>query len=289
MSEIDLNAIEAIDVHVHVLAGRDGIPPVSRLNKDQNRRWESSTRMTVDALAAQYRMWNMAAVVFSVDTEALTGETPLDNLEIIEDAQRHADVLIPFASIDPARGQAAVRSARSAIAAGAKGFKFHPSLQCFYPNDRAAYPLYDAIAEAGLPSVFHSGQTGAGRTLPGGGGVRLKYSQPLHLDDVAADFPDMPIIIAHPSFPWQQEALAVAHHKEKVFIDLSGWSPKYFPEQLVHYANSLLKDKVLFGSDFPVLTPHRWISDYDQRGFKPELRQRHLKDNAARLLGIGSP
>ena len=136
-----------------------------------------------------------------------------------------------------------------------RGFKFHPSVQAFYPNDRAAYPLYEAIEELGVPALFHTGQTGIGAGLPGGGGIRLKYSNPMHLDDVAVDFPDLPIIIAHPSFPWQDEALAVATHKPKVYIDLSGWSPKYFPPQLVQYANTLLKHKVLFGSDFPLITP----------------------------------
>ena len=72
-----------------------------------------------------------------------------------------------------------------------------------------------------------------------------------HLDDVAIAFPDIQIVIAHPSWPWQDEALSVAMHKPNVWIDLSGWSPKYFPPQLVQYANTLLKDRVLFGSDFP--------------------------------------
>ena len=81
---------------------------------------------------------------------------------------------------------------------------------------------------------------------------------------MAADFPDLTIIIAHPSFPWQDEALAVATHKPQVYIDLSGWSPKYFPPQLVQYANTLLKHKVLFGSDFPLITPDRWLADFEQ-------------------------
>ena len=136
---------------------------------------------------------------------------------------------------------------------GVKGFKFHPTGQEFFPNDRLAYPLYEAIAEAKLPALFHTGQTGVGAGTRGGGGLRLKYSNPLYLDDVAADFPDMPIILAHPSFPWQEEALSVATHKPQVYIDLSGWSPKYFPPILVQYANTLLKDKILFGSDYPVI------------------------------------
>jgi uncharacterized protein len=114
----------------------------------------------------------------------------------------------------------------------------------------------------------------------------MKYSNPMCLDDVAADFPDLPIILAHPSFPWQDEALSVALHKPLVYIDLSGWSPKYFPPQLVQYANTLLKNKVLFGSDFPALTPDRWLRDFEELPIKPEVRPLILKENAVRLLGL---
>jgi predicted TIM-barrel fold metal-dependent hydrolase len=106
------------------------------------------------------------------------------------------------------------------------------------------------------------------------------------IDDVAADFPELRIILAHPSFPWQDEALAVATHKPNVYIDLSGWSPKYFPETLVRYTNTLLKDKMLFGSDFPMLTPDRWLADFEQLPIREDVRPRVLKDNAARLLGL---
>jgi predicted TIM-barrel fold metal-dependent hydrolase len=108
----------------------------------------------------------------------------------------------------------------------------------------------------------------------------------MHVDDVAADFPDMKIIIAHPSWPWQDEALSVCLHKVNVYIDLSGWSPKYFPPQLVQYANTLLKDKVLFGTDYPLLTPERWLADFAKLPIKDEVRPLILKDNAARLLGL---
>jgi predicted TIM-barrel fold metal-dependent hydrolase len=159
-------------------------------------------------------------------------------------------------------------------------------MQGFYPNDRAAYVLYEAIAESGLPALFHTGQTAVGSGMRGGNGMRLKYSNPMHLDDVAADFPDMPIILAHPSFPWQEEALAVAQHKPNVYIDLSGWSPKYFPPILVKYANSILKEKVLFGSDWPAITPDRWLKDFEQLDIKPEVRPLILKENAKRLLKL---
>jgi len=122
--------------------------------------------------------------------------------------------------------------------------------------------------------------------MPGGGGLRLKYANPIHLDDVAADFPEMPIIMAHPSIPWQDEALSVATHKPQVYIDLSGWSPKYFPPQLVQYANTLLKHKVLFGTDYPLLTPDRWIADFEKLDIKPDVRALIMKENAVKLLKL---
>ena len=169
---------------------------------------------------------------------------------------------------------------------GIKGFKFHPTFQGFYPNDRMAYDLYEAIADEGAIALFHTGQTGVGSGMRGGMGMRLKYSNPMYLDDVAVDFPDMPIILAHPSFPWQEEALAVAQHKPNVYIDLSGWSPKYFPPIFVHYANTILKKKMLFGSDWPAITPDRWLADFEQAGFRDEVRPLILKENAKRLLKL---
>jgi len=144
------------------------------------------------------------------------------------------------------------------------------------------------IAEAGLPALFHTGHSGIGSGVPGGGGIRLKYSNPLHVDDVAADFPELKIVLAHPSFPWQDEAISVCMHKPNVWIDLSGWSPKYFPPILVQYANTLLRRKVLFGSDFPMITPDRWLADFAELEIRDEVRPLILKENAIDLLGLRS-
>jgi predicted TIM-barrel fold metal-dependent hydrolase len=137
-----------------------------------------------------------------------------------------------------------------------------------------------------LPALFHTGQTGVGAGVPGGMGILLHYSNPMYLDQVAADFPTMPIIMAHPSFPWQDEALAVATHKPTVYIDLSGWSPKYFPQNLVQYANTLLKTRVLFGSDYPVIAPDRWIADFEKLDIKAEVRPLIMRENAIKLLKL---
>jgi predicted TIM-barrel fold metal-dependent hydrolase len=227
------------------------------------------------------------AVVFTVDAESFTGQARVPNEEIAEAARANSDVLIPFASIDPHKGKRGVDEARRLIADyGVRGFKFHPNVQGFYPNDRMAYPLYEAIAEAKLPALFHTGQTGVGAGTRGGGGIRLKYSNPMHVDDVAVDFPELTIVLAHPSFPWQDEALAVAVHKPQVYIDLSGWSPKYFPPQLVQHANTLLRERMLFGTDYPFITPERWLADFAKLDIKPEVRPLILKENAIRLLGL---
>ncbi|MFH8484245.1 amidohydrolase family protein [Streptomyces longisporoflavus] len=289
---MDLSELTAIDVHTHAEVSSQGH---ASLDEDLDAassayfKVEGRTRKpTLEEMAGYYRERRMAAVVFTVDAESATGTAPVPNEEVAEAAAAHPDVLIPFASVDPFRGKAGVRQARRLVEEyGVKGFKFHPSIQGFFPNDRAlAYALYEVIEETGCVALFHTGQTGIGAGVPGGGGIRLKYSNPMHVDDVAADFPHLKIILAHPSFPWQDEALAVATHKPGVHIDLSGWSPKYFPPQLVHYANTLLKDKVLFGSDFPVLTPDRWLADFAKLEIKDEVRPKILKENAARLLGL---
>ena len=287
---MNIEKLVAIDVHTHAETSTR-LAPDAAANEALEARGRyfryAVQHPTIAQMAAYYRERKMAFVVFTVDHERGMGIQRISNEEVAESAHEHADVAIPFASIDPARGKAGVAQAKRLIKDyKVKGFKFHPSTQEFFPNDRKAYPLYEVIAEARLPALFHTGQTGVGAGTRGGGGIRLKYSNPMHLDDVAADFPDMPIILAHPSFPWQDEALSVATHKPQVYIDLSGWSPKYFSPLLVQYANSLLKHKVLFGTDYPVMSPERWLEDFDKIGIKPEVKPLILKENAAKLLGL---
>ncbi|MGY1815079.1 amidohydrolase family protein [Blastococcus sp. SYSU D00820] len=286
---MDLDALVAIDVHVHVEQDLHG-----HLSLDDELLAAASKYFkgepyhpTVPEIAADYRAKNMAAVIFTVDTELASGHPTLSSEEIAQAAAEHPDVLIPFGSVDPARGKAGVRLARRLVEEhGVRGFKFHPSIQEFEPNDRKHYPLYEELQSLGVPALFHTGQTGIGSGLPGGRGIKLRYSDPMLLDDVAADFPGLTIIMAHPSVPWQDSAIAVAQHKANVYIDLSGWSPKYFPPQLVRAANSQLKKKVLFGSDYPLLRPERWISDFEQLEIRDEVKPLIMKENAIQALGL---
>jgi predicted TIM-barrel fold metal-dependent hydrolase len=293
-SSIDVASLTAIDVHVHAGTSAKSPPPTQPAAPTRDDTLARATArsgvggQTPDQTAAYYRERKIACAIWGVDVGGTRGARPgaVSNDEMLEAAERNSDVLIPFVMVDPWRDDAGVSEAKRLIEAGARGFKFHPPSQGFYANDQRMYPLYEVIAAAKLPALFHTGQTAVGQGAGAGGGIRLKYGNPIYLDDVAVDFPDMPIIMAHPSFPWQDEALAIALHKAQVFIDLSGWSPKYFPPQLVQYSNTLLKNKVLFGSDHPMITTDRWLSDFAAAGFREEVQPLVLKENAAKLLGL---
>src|SRR5215831_12304913 len=277
------DSLAAVDVHVHIEADGHGHYSLDDELIDASAKYfraDHDRTPTLEQIAGLYRSLNMAAVVFTVDAGTATGHRPLSSEEIAEQAAAHGDVLIPFGSVDPLRADAVEHARRLVTEHGVRGFKFHPSLQGFSPSDSRMYPLWAEIESLEVPALFNTGQTGIGAGLPGGRGIKLRYSDPMLVDDVAADFPSLTIVLAHPSVPWQDASISMATHKANVFIDLSGWSPKYFPPQLVRAANGLLKRKVLFGSDYPVITPDRWLADFAALDVKDEVRPLILKENA---------
>lgn len=284
------DSLTAIDVHVHIEVDSHGHYSLDdELIEASAKYFRAGHDRTpaLEQIADTYRGLNMAAVVFTVDASTASGHAAISSEEIATQAAAHADVLIPFGSVDPLRGAAAVAQARSLVRDyGVKGFKFHPTLQGFAPNDQAFYPLWEEIESLGVPALFHTGQTGIGAGLPGGRGLKLRLSDPMLVDDVAADFPALTVILAHPSVPWAASSISIATHKSNVYIDLSGWSPKYFPADLVRAANSYLQDKVLFGTDYPLLTPDRWLRDFEALDFKPDAKAKILKANAVKVLGL---
>jgi predicted TIM-barrel fold metal-dependent hydrolase len=279
----DTANLVAIDTHVHIES-----------DVENNAADEAAKKYFGDTgvprgrkeLADYYRSRKIGCIVFSVD-ERLTGRPQVSNDIVLDFAEENSDIVMGFVSVDPTRGAEAVSEAKRLIARGAKGFKLHCPLMQFHANDKIAYPFYQVLNDAQKPVIFHTGHSGIGTGMPGGGGVRLKYGHPMDIDDVAVDFPDLPIIMAHPSFPWQDEAISVCLHKRQVYIDLSGWSPKYFAPILIQYANTLLKKKMLFGSDFPLITPDRWLADFEKIAIKDEVRPLILKQNATELFRLG--
>lgn len=288
---MNLEHIRGIDTHVHIQVDDSGHHGASDEQREAMDRYFGSTEptRTIDETAEYYRERHLMAVVFTVDATTNTGHRPNSTDDIVAGAARHPDVLIPFGTVDPLQGEAAIDELRrQADDLGVRGFKFHPTVQGFDPSDPAYAPLFAEIEQRRLPIVVHTGQTGVGAGMPGGLGYRLGLSNPMLLDDVAARHPELPVILAHPSVPWQDEAISIATHKANVWIDLSGWSPKYFSPALVRATRSYLTHKMLFGSDFPALTPDRWLRDFSALELGEDVERQVVKENAARLLGLTS-
>jgi predicted TIM-barrel fold metal-dependent hydrolase len=278
--------VRAIDVHVH--------PPdpsgASLTSSEEAQRYfrAAAPPKSAEEMADLYAELDLFGVLLNIDAETATGRAPTPNDYYADIVKRYPKQFIAFGGVDPRKGELALYEARRcAEELGMRGLKLMPNVGRFFPSEEEFYPLWELVQKLGMTLLIHTGTTGVGAGHPGGGGVKLKYSQPIpYIDDVAADFPELKIIMAHPSWPWQEEQLAMLVHKPNAYMDLSGWSPKYFQPSLIQYANSLIRDKVLFGSDYPVIRPERWLKDFEAAPFSDEVRPKILLENAKRVLGI---
>ncbi len=281
--------IVAIDVHTHPQT-QEFLDAMGARRRQMGEHFQQErTPVTFDEQADMYRARQMMAVLCNSDDETVSGVPGAPNDLIGEAAARHPEVFIPFAGIDPHKGAAAVDEIRRCHELlGIRGVgELNPARQKFFPNDEQFYPIWEVCQELGLVVMFHMGFAGAGAGKPGGMGYKLDATRAIpHLDDMAADFPDLSIIHAHPGWPFHHEALAMCWHKSNVYIDLSGFAPRYFPDEVVHYANSLIQDRVLFGTDWPVIPIDRWTSEFAELPIKDEVRQKIMLDNARRLFGL---
>jgi predicted TIM-barrel fold metal-dependent hydrolase len=242
---------------------------------------------TDDAMAERFRGLGLMGVLLGADAETTTGIEAYPNDDLAATCRANPDLFVGFAGIDPWKGPRAVQELeRSMTTLGLRGAKFHPGRQHFVPSDRRFDPLFEAASELGAICLFHTGMMAAGAGTPGGRGEVLEYTRPIHLDALAARFPKLVIVAAHPSWPWHEEMLAIARHKSNVYLDLSGYLPRYMPESFLRMATSLLQDQVLFGSDYPFIMPERWLEDFDGMTLRPEVREKILLGNAKRLLGL---
>ncbi len=191
-------------------------------------------------------------------------------------AQR-PDRFVGFASVDPNKHQLAIEELEHAVRdLGMRGLKLHPPTQHFYPNDRAHYPLWAKAEELGIPVLVHTGHNQSGG--------RMQYGDPTHLDEVALDFPNLRLILAHFGFPWVNQAISVTWIRRNCYLELSGWSPKYIPETVWKYAKGIFPDRVLFGTDAPVMTAQRWLRDFEEIDLPEDVKRKILYTNSRRLL-----
>jgi hypothetical protein len=272
----------ALDIHAHFRTAerREG----SARMADAEKLFKTDLRSAdpVDYYAER----GLMGVIFDVDAETATGERS-SNDEIVELVARADGRFIGFASVDPWKGRAAIRELERCRELGLRGVKLQPITQGFALHDRRFYPLWDACQSLELPLIVHTGTTGIGAGAPGGRGLRLEYGRPVPaIDTVAADFPRLPIVAAHFAWPWHLELMAVARHKGNVYVDLSGWAPRYIPAEVLQYCNSVIPEKFLFGSDFPLFSPDRWLEEFAALDLKDHVRPKILYENACRLLGV---
>jgi predicted TIM-barrel fold metal-dependent hydrolase len=277
----------AIDFHVHLPIAEFMEVAIGQYRQAAEQFFHSAAGLRdVEEVAAHYHEQDIVGVLLAWDAETATGRKPLRNDTVAEIIRRYPDQFVGFASVDPHKGERAIQEIERAVKElGLVGAKFHPSIQAFYPNDPQFAPLFAKIADLGIPALFHTGTNGLGAGMPGGGGIKLDYTRPIYLDSLAADHPDLTIIGAHPSWPWEQEMIAILQHKPNVYNDLSGWSPKYIPPALLKEAAGRLSHKFLFGSDYPFILPERWLADFATlEGWSDEARQRLLWRNGQQVL-----
>jgi len=205
----------------------------------------------------------------------------IKNDDLARIASRSGDRLVPFAGVDPNAGTEALKELkRAARQLGVRGLKVHSSANSVYLNDERMFPFYEFCQEKGLPILFHTGTTGLGD-------CEVRYSKPELMDEVCQRFPELKVVMAHFGWPWTDVTLAVALRNPNVFVDVSGWRPRYIPQNLLPYLNGILSDRFLFGTDYPMLKQKEWMDDFDE-SLRPRLKQdvaeRLLFRNADRLL-----
>jgi predicted TIM-barrel fold metal-dependent hydrolase len=260
-------------------------PYVDALAKYWNRPW---TAKTEDQVVQDFTVAGVDAVLVALDLETTAGTPPCSNDFVSGMQKRHRERIIQaWAAVDPFKGENAICEARRAVRElGMLGFHFHPIMGHFAVNDRRLYPLFETINELRVPVMIDVGTTGMGAGMPGGMGAKIRHAHPSAIDELAADFPNLTILAAHPGWPWVDEMTAVALHKGNVFWELSGWAPKYFPPQLKVDIRSRLKDKVMFGSDYPSMPYERLFREWDDLGYSDDIKERVFHRNAERILGL---
>jgi len=283
-----LPAVRAVDFHVHLPIPEWVEGSLGPYRESAEKHFRSAVVLRpVEELAAAYEALDCTGVLLGWDAETATGRPPLANDLLAGIVARHPDRFVGFASVDPWKGAAALdemRRCRQEL--GLAGFKFHPSMQAFQPDEPRWAPLFELAAAERAPCLFHTGTSGIGAGTPGGQGIRLGFARPVHLDELAARHPELPVVMAHFGWPWHLEAIAIAQHKANVYLELSGWAPRLVPGEVVDAAERALAERVLWGSDTPFLDPARTLDGWARR-LTPAAFARVTRDNAVRLLGLG--
>lgn len=276
----------AIDFHVHSSTAEWLGGSLGPLLEGTQKFFRTEVRIrSVEEMAAEYEAWDLLGVLLAWDAETATGLPPLTNDRVAEICTAYPEQFVGFASVDPHKPDAVRELERAVGELGLKGLKLHPQVQAFFPHEPQWEPLWEKVEELELPVVVHVGMTGLGACEPGGSGIAFEYGRPMYMDMVAARHPGLTVVMAHFGYPWHLEVIASALHKTNVWMDLSGWRPRYVPDEIKRDAATRLKDRTLWGSDYPMFDPGRMLDEIGDLGLG-DAEGAVLRDNAARLLGI---
>jgi predicted TIM-barrel fold metal-dependent hydrolase len=211
----------------------------------------------------------------------VSGSYEIPYSRVAEICHRYPERFSGLAGIDPTRGMQGLRDLEHAVnELGFVGAHLYPHWFAMPPDAARYYPYYAKCCELDIPIMMQVGQNliySRERRLPSVG-------RPIALDQVAIDFPELRLLGIHIGVPWTDEMIAMAWKHENVFIGVDAYAPKHWPSQLVHFLNTYGRDKVLFGTDWPVIDPERAMREIDAMDLRPEARRRLLRDNALRVF-----
>jgi len=259
-------------------------PYVDALATYWKREWKPKAEADV---IAEFEAARVDVCLVALDLSTTIGTPPCSNDYVAALRDRHKCVVQAWGAVEPAKGQTAIEEARHAIRdLKMMGFHFHPIMQHFAVDDRRYYPLFEEITALKVPVMIDVGMTGMGAGMKGGMGAKTRHAHPSSIDALAADFPDLTIIMAHPGYPWIDETTVVALHKGNVFWEMSGWAPKYLPPSIVRDMRGRLADKMMFGSDYPSIPYDRLFREWGELGFSDAFLEKFYHGNAERVLGL---
>ncbi|WP_232701418.1 amidohydrolase family protein [Halobacterium wangiae] len=291
MSALDdlLAETRAVDTHAHQPTPEFLEDAGGQMMEDAASKFGSEMETwDYEEMVSEYHDVGVAhAVLLGWDAETNTGNPPVPNDYVAEVRDEHPEFFVGFASVDPLKDDCVEEAIRAVEDLDLSGFKFQQIAQGFDPSDPEHDALWSTIEDLGVPCVFHGGNSTLGAGAPGGRGLKVKHGNPMLLDDVAAEHPELQILIAHPAFPWEKEQLAICQQKGNVYMDLSGWLPKYIDEQVLHYAGTILQDKVMFGTDYPMIRPGEWLDSLGEHtDYSEDVYRKLLWENAEDFLDL---
>ena len=230
--------------------------------------------LSIDDIIAEADAGGVNKILLSATAFPGSGMTNSAVANVIE---KHPSLLSGCASVDPRRGMAAVHDLRYSVEHfGFIALKILPFLYDKPPNDAIYYPLYAACIDLGIPVLILTGHTAVQR--PNVTGL------PEYLDDVALHYPELTIVAGHAGYPWTSELIALAWKHPNLYIDTSGHRPRHFPAELLRFLNSYGREKVLFGTGYPMMDYSGPLAEARALDLKPEVLNKFLGGNAIRAI-----